>query len=188
MLKNVIEVSHHIIKEHLQTGMTALDATIGNGHDTLLLAQRVGQSGQVYGFDLQEQAINATQTLLEKHHCQEQVRLFHDSHAKITKYLKADESIDLVIFNLGYLPKGDKSIITKPESTLPAIEASLSRLKPEGILLVAAYLGHPGGREEAQAIQDYLSQINQDKYSASHFEFLNQKHLPPKLFLVERRS
>ncbi|MCY3075981.1 tRNA (mnm(5)s(2)U34)-methyltransferase [Aerococcus mictus] len=188
MLKNVIEVSHHIIKGHLQTSMTALDATIGNGHDTLLLAQIVGQSGQVYGFDLQEQAIEATQALLEKHHCQKQVRLYHDSHANISKYLKTGDCLDLVVFNLGYLPKGDKSIITKPKSTIPAIESSLSRLKPGGILLVAAYLGHPGGIEEASAIQDYLSQIDQDQYSASHFEFLNQKHLPPKLFLAERRS
>ena len=187
MFKNIVQITHQLILDHVKVGDCVLDATIGRGYDTAFLAQLVGPSGQVYGFDIQPQALQATQERLKALNLGENVHLFQASNAKLDKILGPQISFDCVIFNLGYLPKGDKTLTTHAESSCQAIQQCLHRLKPNALLLIASYIGHPGGQEEYQAIQHFLSQIDQKQFSCGQFEFINQKNQPPKLFIIERR-
>ncbi len=132
----------------LQPGEVAVDATVGNGHDTLFLAQQVGAQGHVYGFDIQEEALARTRRRLEEAGLRDRVTLLQMGHEHMAEAVPAawHGRIGAVMFNLGYLPGGsDRTCITRPQTTVPALEAALRLLRPGGVLTVVAYRGHPGG-------------------------------------------
>ncbi|WP_339233554.1 class I SAM-dependent methyltransferase [Oceanobacillus sp. FSL W7-1281] len=186
MLLNVLTCAHTLLKESLKEGDTAIDATCGNGHDTLLLSQTVGPSGKVYGFDIQEQAIQNTKETLYKNGCHN-VSLIQDSHEKIHSNIKED-IFGGAIFNLGYLPKSDKSIVTKAPSTIASIEAILEKLKTNGLVVLVIYYGHPGGEEEKEAVLSYASQLNQKEYQVLRYQFINQQNQAPFLIAIEKKK
>lgn len=179
-------ITKKIIKGYVKIGHTVLDCTVGNGKDTLLLASSVGKSGKVYGFDIQASAIKNTKSLLKKNNIDidSRIVLIQDGHEHIDKYLK--EEVDFVIYNLGYLPGGNKAIITKAETTLLSLEKSLRLLKPRGILLITVYIGHEGGIHEHLAVEEYLAELDQREYSVLKNEFINQKNNPPLLYIIEK--
>lgn len=187
MFQNIVTLSHHIIKEKVHKGDHVLDATVGKGNDTLLLSQLVKDEGSVYGFDLQADAIAITQKRLETESKYKNTKLFHADHSQMDKYLPKDLTLQFAIFNLGYLPSGDKEIITKAETTAKAIEATLPRLNKDGVLAIASYIGHPGGMEEFLKVQLLVESLDQKRYNVGMFQFLNQKNNPPRLFVIERR-
>ncbi|MEM9284053.1 MAG: class I SAM-dependent methyltransferase, partial [Verrucomicrobiota bacterium] len=139
-LPRVTEMAHALIKERLGPGDRAIDATVGNGHDTLFLADCVGKKGEVIGFDLQPEAIRSTRQRLGS--C-DHVVLHEKGHELLASHTGG--LVHAITFNLGYLPGGDKSIITQPDTTLKALVASLECLDPRGLLTVVAYPGHTGG-------------------------------------------
>ncbi|WP_152655004.1 class I SAM-dependent methyltransferase [Oceanobacillus sp. CFH 90083] len=186
MLQNVLTCAHTLLKESLQEGDVAIDGTCGNGHDTLFLSQTVGPSGKVYGFDIQEQAIQKTKAKLQENDCCN-VTLIQDSHERLHSYTE-ENLIGGAIFNLGYLPKSDKSIITRPHSTIAAIEAVLSKLKGSGLLILVIYYGHPGGEEEKEAVLSYTSQLNQKEYQVLQYQFINQQNQAPFLIAIEKKK
>ncbi|GEN88658.1 class I SAM-dependent methyltransferase [Oceanobacillus sojae] len=186
MLLNILTYAHTLLRESLKEGDIAIDATCGNGHDTLFLSQTVGSAGKVYGFDIQEQAIQKTQEKLQENDCHN-VSLIQDSHEKIPEYIKED-IFGGAIFNLGYLPKSDKSIITKPHSTLAAIEAILEKLKTKGLIILVIYYGHSGGLEEKEAVLSYTSQLNQKEYQVLQYKFINQQNQAPFLIAIEKKK
>ncbi len=181
---NTIKFTRDIIYRNLRDGDRAVDCTVGNGHDTLLLADIVGDSGRVYGFDIQDIAIETTFKKLESENLINRVNLIKDSHENIDKYIK--ESVDLVIYNLGYLPRGDKNIKTEKSSTIKSIQISLELLKNNGIILITCYTGHDGGSEEKDAIEDFLKKLNQSDFNVLKYDFINQKNFPPVLYCVEK--
>lgn len=187
-LKGIINYSHYLIENCVLEGETVVDATCGNGHDTLFLSELVGDDGHVYAFDVQEQAIEATKEQLESHG-RMNVTLIHDSHAHLDRYLQRDynDKIGAAIFNLGYLPKSDKSIITKAESTIEALEKLLINLKRKGIIVLVVYHGHEGGEQEKEAILKYAVRLNQRKYNVLKYGFINQKNNPPFIIAIEKR-
>lgn len=187
MFQNIVSLTHQIMKDKIQLGDHVLDATVGKGNDTLLLSQLVGEHGCVYGFDLQEKAIQLTHERLLTSSNFKNTKLFRDSHSNINGYLKNDEQLQFAIFNLGYLPAGDKSIITQGESTIDAIQQILPRLTKNGTLLIASYVGHPGGMEEFNDVYKFVENLDQKSYNVGMFNFLNQQNLPPRLFIIERR-
>ncbi len=136
-----------------------IDATAGNGHDTLFLAERVGPFGKVYAFDIQEEALKITAARLAAAGVTN-VRLIHDDHARMLQVVEPQDHgrIATVMFNLGYLPRGDKTIITKTPSTLAAIRAAIQLLRVGGTLTILAYPGHPGGLEETTAVERVLAE------------------------------
>lgn len=119
MVMKILDFSHQLLKDCIKEGETVVDATCGNGNDTLFLSKLVGKTGQVYAFDIQEQAITQTKQLLEENK-QVNVTLILDSHANMEKYLPETIKGKLggAIFNLGYLPHSDKTIITKGNTTI----------------------------------------------------------------------
>src|SRR5699024_5944175 len=150
-LKGIIQYSHYLLEESVNNGETVVDATCGNGNDTLFLSELVGIKGHVYAFDIHKQAILTTLHLLE-HHSKKYVTLIYDSHAHIDQYIANEQTIGGAIFNLGYLPKSDKTIITRADTTITALDKILMSLKRQGIVVLVIYHGHDGGKEEKKEI------------------------------------
>jgi 16S rRNA C1402 N4-methylase RsmH len=169
-------------------GAFAVDATVGNGYDTLFLAHRVGEQGRVLGFDVQKAALNGAAELLRFAGALRRVTLILDSHSNIGRYLPPGQVVHGAMFNLGYLPRGNRQIITRPETTLPAIEAILEHLTPRGRLTILSYRGHQGGSEECAAIRGFLRSVRSEEYSIREFKGIVDSETAPRLFLVERES
>lgn len=187
MLQNALQFSHFLLKEILTDYDHVIDATMGNGHDTSFLAQTVMPHGKVYAFDVQKQAILKTKERLIKHGLYEQVELILDGHEHLNNYLAKNESIKAAIFNLGYLPKGDKSLITLPTTTTQALDALLQHLADKGRILLVSYYGHSGGEEELKMLNDYCRNLSQKQYNVLCYHFINQKNQPPILFCIEKK-
>ncbi len=186
-MERLTETVHRLLSERLRPGEVAIDATAGNGHDTRFLAQTVGPAGRVYAFDLQETAIEKTRQRLEVAGCKN-VLFYQANHTTMTSEILAEDQgqIAAVVFNLGYLPGSDKTSITQTLSTCAAITQGLRILKPGGVMTVLAYPGHPGGLEEAQAVECLLQTLPGDEFTIQR-HLSNQNHAP-RLFVVIRRE
>lgn len=180
MIKRPLHLSHDFLAEVLDDGAVAVDATMGNGNDTAFLAQH---AKKVYAFDVQEQALKSTQELLEKQAISN-AQLILDGHQNLDKYVS--EPIRAAIFNLGYLPSADKTVITKPDTTLVAIEKILERLEIGGRLAIMIYYGHEGGDMEKDAVLEYVNQLDQRLFTAMLYQPLNQINQPPFLVMIEK--
>jgi len=152
--RSLTQLAHQRLAELLQPGDLAVDATAGNGHDTLFLAQRVTETGKVYAFDVQTRALDATALRLEQAGLRETVALCHSGHERMLVRIPEDwlGKVSAVTFNLGYLPGSDKQTTTGPASTLPALDQALALLRRGGMLSVMAYRGHAGGMDEADTV------------------------------------
>ncbi|WP_202710904.1 tRNA (mnm(5)s(2)U34)-methyltransferase [Sporosalibacterium faouarense] len=180
------QIAKTIMEMKVSHGNTVLDATMGNGHDTAFLADLVGDEGIVFSFDIQDIALENTKNKLNELGLLNRVKLIKDSHENIDDYI--NDKVDLAIFNLGYLPSGNHSIITKPDSTLKAIKKVLELLSKHGILLVVVYYGHQGGNEEKKCVEDFLKSLDQREFNTLKFDFINQKNNPPVLIGVEKKG
>lgn len=186
-LTSIHPIIDRYIERFIMPESTVIDATLGNGQDTLKIAQRLGPKGHLYSFDIQKEAIERSQQLLEEADIKlPQIELIHDSHIHFDRYLAPEERVDFIIYNLGYLPRGDKSITTVAESTLQSVKAGLLRLKPYGVMVIAVYHGHEAGKEERDQLAQYLSTLDQRQYHVFCQQFINQKNNPPFLYLIER--
>jgi predicted methyltransferase len=162
-IMRLTELTHTAISKVLQPGELAIDATIGNGHDTSFLARITGPNGEVHGFDIQADALAKTRQLLEDENLEGNVTLHQAGHENMDRHLPPETrgNVTAIIFNLGYLPGGDKSCITRKESTLKALHLAFNNyLRPGRILSILCYPGHPGGDEESQAVGHWLSTLS----------------------------
>lgn len=185
-LTKVTDLNKVLLEDVISEGDTVIDATMGNGYDTKYLAQKVGQNGVVYSFDVQEEAIKSTKKRLEKENLLNRVNLILDGHENIDAYVKNE--VSCVLFNLGYLPRAKHKIITKPDTTLQAIKKSLTLLKPHGVISIAIYTGHEGGMDECNAVFDYVSKLDQSNFNVLNCNFVNQVNNPPRLILIEKKK
>lgn len=181
---DLLDLHKHFILTHLKEGDVAVDFTMGNGHDTEFLSKTVGEFGHVYAFDIQDQALASTEERLKSTGCPQNYTLILDSHHNVKKYV--DVPIKAGMFNLGYLPGSDKSITTMRSTTLPAIEAAISLMAPDAIIIVAIYPGHPEGEAEGQEICEYLSGLSRYKVCATQIRILNSK-TSPFFILIENK-
>ncbi|MCA9767140.1 MAG: 16S rRNA (cytosine(1402)-N(4))-methyltransferase [Carnobacterium sp.] len=187
MIENALRYSHTLLKNTVINGDKVIDATVGNGGDTVFLAKLVGKTGHVFGFDIQSQAIETTKEKLLLTSLLEQVSLYNDGHENLNLYLPKNIEIAAAVFNLGYLPKGDKNIITEGDTTIRAVENILPRLRKGGLLLLTVYSGHPGGESERNTVLDFTKCLPQDLYTVLYYGFINQKNSPPFLIVVEKK-
>ncbi|MCD8914839.1 class I SAM-dependent methyltransferase [Staphylococcus simulans] len=184
IVERILPFAKSLIQSHINSKSTVIDATCGNGHDTLFLAQHV-PNGHVYGFDIQAEAIEAAK---EKVADFDNTTLIHDGHENVAKHIKAaDLPVDAAIFNLGYLPKGDKHIVTTSETTIQAIEAIFEMLSTEGIIVLVIYPGHPEGLVESETVFQYLQNFDQQKAHILQYGFINQQNNPPYICAIEKR-
>ncbi|TLS39036.1 class I SAM-dependent methyltransferase [Pseudalkalibacillus caeni] len=188
-LKGILPFARFLLDEFLQEGDTAVDATCGNGNDTLYLAKKVGKSGSIFGFDIQEQAIENTGKKLREHNENNQVTLVHASHASIKAEIPEVHHgrVKAAIFNLGYLPGGDKEVVTSPASTLKAVEQLLEIMAKVSILILVIYSGHPEGKVEKDKVLKYAMSLDQKNYHVLQYNFINQKNDPPFIIAIEKR-
>lgn len=188
-LENILTFSRSVLEKVVKPGDIVVDATIGNGHDTLFLAKLVGESGHVYGFDIQKEALAETKKLLHSNELSHCATLFHTGHEHVLDVIPKDKhhQIKSAIFNLGYLPKSDKTITTKPETTVFAINQILDVMAPKGIIVLVIYYGHIGGKIERDALLRYTSNLNQKKFHVLHYSFINQINNPPFIIAIEKR-
>ncbi|MEK4284335.1 MULTISPECIES: class I SAM-dependent methyltransferase [Ureibacillus] len=184
MLERVLPYAKTLLSSVINEGDIAVDATAGNGHDTLFLANLVGETGFVYAFDIQQQAVDVTIQRLKENGLEHRARVILDGHEQLTKYVQ--EEVAGAIFNLGYLPGGNHDIITKGETTISAIEQLLSLLKIGGIIVLVIYHGHEGGKEERDAVIEFVKSLPQKYVHVLRYEFINQKNDPPFIIALEK--
>ena len=181
---DLVGLHKYFIMEHLREGDTVVDFTMGNGNDTLFLSKAVGESGKVYAFDIQEDALISTRAHLEANGAPENYTLICASHHRVKEFVT--EPIKAGMFNLGYLPRsGRKAVTTMRETTMPAVEAAIELLAPDGVLIVAIYPGHEEGALEGEMLREYFSTLSKYRICPSEFKILNSP-TSPYFFLIEK--
>ena len=178
-MKRPLEMAHDFLAQVITQEDIVVDATMGNGHDTLFLAKL---AKQVYAFDIQEQALEKTSQRLQEAGLTN-AELVLQGHESVDQFVR---EVKAAIFNLGYLPSADKSIITQPQTTLEALDKLCHMLVKGGRIAIMIYYGHEGGDIERDAIMDYVSQLPQQEYTATIYRTLNQINNPPFLVMIEK--
>ncbi len=188
-LDRILPFARILLQKSVQPGDITVDGTMGNGFDTAFLADLVGETGHVYAFDIQSEAIHNTTAKLEEKQLLDRCTLFHAGHEQLNSLIPANETRKLTgaIFNLGYLPGGDKSITTQASTTISAIEQLLDVMVPEGIIVLVIYHGHPEGEMERDKLLEYVKNIPQKVAHVLHYGFMNQVNHPPFIVAIEKR-
>jgi predicted methyltransferase len=184
LLRGPVPLSHLLIRQFVCCGDHVIDATCGNGYDTLLLAELVGTYGQVWAFDIQQKAIDETTTRLTNADCSECVELIHAGHETMAEHCTGP--VKAVIFNLGYLPGGDRNVITRPDTTLAGLEQSMNILASGGIVAITIYPGHEGGCLEQTALEVQMSHLPPDKFHVWRMGQLNVPVGAPYFVLIQK--
>ncbi|WP_147805142.1 tRNA (mnm(5)s(2)U34)-methyltransferase [Alkalicoccus halolimnae] len=185
MLSDILDYTRTLLKEVIPPGGTAVDATAGNGHDTLFLARCTGDSGSVYAFDIQEAAIEKTKKRLEE--ADLHAHVIQDGHENAASYIK-EAAIDAAVFNLGYLPGSDKSVTTSSATTIKAVSGLLEKLKPGGRIVLVVYHGHQEGALEKAELLPFMETLPQDQFRVLRYQFINQRNSPPFIIAAEKRQ
>lgn len=178
-MKRPLEMAHDFLAQVITQEDIVVDATMGNGHDTLFLAKL---AKQVYAFDIQEQALEKTSQRLQEAGLTN-AELILQGHETVDQFVK---EVKAAIFNLGYLPSADKSIITQPQTTLDALDKLCHMLVKGGRIAIMIYYGHEGGDIERDAVMDFVSHLPQEEYTAAIYRTLNQINNPPFLVMIEK--
>lgn len=183
---SLLKTAHELVRKELSPGDSVIDATVGNGLDTLFLAQQVYPDGKVFGFDIQQAAIDATTIRLQKTPYMNCLSLILANHANLESviHLEYHGKIKACMFNLGFLPKGDKTIITETESTLRALNSAIKLLSPHGIISIMAYPGHEGGNLETDAVESWCKELNNSCFSLTTVLSDTPKPTAPRLWVV----
>ncbi len=174
----------------LRPGDVTVDATAGNGHDALFLARRTAPGGVVHCFDVQAEALERTGRLLAGAGLAGAARFHAVGHEGLGQALPAGDHgrVRAVVFNLGFRPGGDRSVVTRPDTTLAALEAALAVLAPDGLIAVVCYTGHAGGPEEAAAVDAFCRGLDFAAWRAARYELVNKPGDPIVACLVESTS
>ena len=181
------EYVHLCLETRLKNGDAVLDATAGNGYDTLKAAELVQPDGNVVAIDIQKQAIGATEAKLTEAKLSHLCELYLGNHGE--RLSEINQSFDCILFNLGYLPGSDKMIITIAEDTLSALNQSQKLLKENGALFVTAYRQHQGGQEEANVVETWMHEQNANGWDIEKVEPKHQSHfLSPILWIASRKT
>lgn len=185
-LYGAVPLAHYFLRERLKPGDKVVDATCGNGQDTLLLVGLVGSSGRVWAFDVQAAALVKTGDLLAAAGLEGRVQLVHAGHERLAE--NVDGPLQAVVFNLGYLPAGDRQIRTATATTLAALQQAAALLLPGGFILIAVYTGHAGGPEEWQGVQQWCAALHPHDYNVWQARQLNRGETAPFLVIIEKTA
>lgn len=178
---NTISLVQRYWQVYIQSGAFCIDATAGRGHDTERLCRLAGPNGRVLAFDIQQEAVAATKERLAKAGLSAEV--VQASHADMAEYAASD-SVDAIVFNLGYLPGGDHHLATQPKTTIRAIDSGLTLLKEGGIMTLCIYHGGDSGFAERDAVLDHLRTLDHHRYTVLVSDFFNRPNHPPIAVLI----
>ena len=174
----ITEWCHHFIRNHVKEGEFCIDATAGNGNDTLLLCELVGEKGKVIAFDIQDEAVTNTKKRLEEHGVLERAEVLQESHVNMSKYAE-EGTVSCIVLNFAYLPGGDHELATRKETSVMAIHEGLRLLKKGGMMSLCIYSGGDSGFEERDAILSEIKQLDGKKYLVIVSEYYNRPNNPP---------
>lgn len=183
-LRSARFLAREALERAVRPGDTVVDATMGNGHDTLMLCEAVGHEGRVYAFDVQQEAVTETEKRLKSRNVAERATLIGAGHEHMKEYVNGP--VSAVVFNLGWLPGGDHMITTRWETTSRAVQAALELLGPGGILVICAYPGHAEGELERRELTGYLAGLDNRRYNVLRQQFLNANAGAPECFVVQK--
>lgn len=192
LLNRNTELVKLLMDKTIKVNDLCLDLTLGDGHDSLYM---YSLGARVLSFDIQKEAIESSTILFKNNNIDvnndENIKLILDSHENLDNYLtdneKDNKQIKFATFNLGYLPSGDKSIITKKESTIVAIDKVLKYLSKDGVLSIIAYYDHDGGAEEKDAVDSYLKNLDDNIYEVVKLDkYNNTKNVPISYFIYKK--
>lgn len=182
---NTLSLVHDTLTRFIQPGFVCLDATAGNGRDTVFLCGLTGRTGRVLALDIQEEAVRRSRQRIADEGWSDVAEVFCDSHANMENYAEP-ESVDCIVFNLGWLPGGDHTIFTHADSTIAAIEAGMKLLRKGGLMCISMYYGGASGYEERDALMEYWKTVDPDQYTVLVTQFANRAGDPPiPVFLIK---
>lgn len=179
------ELAQDLLRAHIRPGDTVVDATAGNGHDTLFLANCVGPGGRVLAFDIQPRAIRASRHAANEAAVADRVEFHQQSHTGLADHLPPD-SAAAVMFNLGYLPGDDHELTTEAAETLDALDAAATVLRPAGTLSIVCYPGHPAGAAEAAAVESWSVKLAARRWRVAKYAMLGTLKPAPFLLLATK--
>lgn len=174
----IIELAHIMLQNHLKPGDTAIDATCGNGHDTLFLSNIVGNEGKILSYDIQLEALESAK-LLNKN--QSNITFIHQSH----EYLIIDDA-KAIVFNFGYLPNGDKTLTTKADTSLKALQNIINNFNNDVLVILVLYPGHEEGKLEADVISNYCNNLSAKEFLVSTYKNSNQNNAPFLISIIKK--
>lgn len=173
-----LETAHHAWEKYRNAAIF-IDATCGNGHDTLILAKF--EPNALYAIDINPEAIKKTQERLKEY---SNIQYFCQSHAQFPEEIEPG-TVDLIVYNLGYLPGGDKCDTTEAQSTLMSLYSAVNLIRKGGLISVTCYPGHPEGEREEKAILDWAKRLDKNNWNVVYTQWLN-KEKSPTLLLFEK--
>jgi len=186
LLRGPVPLAHLFIRRFVKHGDHVVDATCGNGHDTLLLARSAGPAGRVWAFDIQDDAINRTAKVLAEAGVLHRVTILNTGHETMREHVAGP--VKAIIFNLGYLPGGNRTVITRPDSTLAGLEQSLEILAPGGIVVITLYPGHEGGGQERTLLEEWTAQLTPGSFHVWRMGQMNVPAAAPYMILVQKAA
>lgn len=179
-INNTKTLIEFFMKNYIDKIKVAVDMTVGNGFDSKNILE-ILQPEKLYCFDIQQEALDNSKILLEKYlNCE----LILENHKNFDKFVK--ENIDFAIYNLGYLPKGDKNITTNAENVEESLKKLLGKLNSKGIIFITFYIGHSAGQIESLEVSKFIQKLNQKEYTILKFTFENQKNNPPYVVMIQK--
>lgn len=182
---NSLGLTHRFMAEHIRPGDFCIDATAGKGRDTLFLCRLVGESGRVLALDIQPEAVTQTKALLKENGVADRAQVVVDCHSRMAAYA-APESADGIMFNFGWLPGGDHTAFSHPETSIAAIRAGLEILKPGGVMTLCIYYGRENGTAERDALLAFLPTLDNRRYTVIRADFTNRTGaVPIPVFIVK---
>lgn len=181
----ITNLCHEMAAPYITPGSLCIDATMGNGYDTLFLCEKVGETGRVLAFDIQKQALQSTTDRLKQAGMSSRAQLFLESHEKMADHAQPG-TVSLITFNLGYLPGGDHACSTHAASTIPALMSALELLKIGGAVSLCIYSGGDTGYDEKNAVLTWLKALNPRQYLVLTVSYFNRPGDPPMPVLIVR--
>jgi len=186
VLRNARHLAADYMRRTIRLGDTVVDATMGNGKDTLFLAELVGKSGHVHAFDVQAEAVERTRDRIREAGFEERVTLHLAGHETMKAHVPY--GLNAVMFNLGWLPGAEHAVTTQTQTTLTAVQAACELLLPGGIVTVCVYPGHDEGRRELSALDLWASSLNVRTYNVLRHHFVNAAEHTPQLLLIQKNG
>lgn len=181
-VSNVLNLIKAAILPALDKARVIVDATAGNGNDTLFLAEHSPDQAKIYAFDIQPAALAHTREKTAAY--AQRIEYVLRSHAEIATVVP--EAIDIAMFNLGYLPGDGHVVTTKEESTRVAVTQVLEKLSLNGVCIIVAYPGHEAGAQEAVMLEKILADLPRKEYTAGCYRLVNHVETAPYAFVVEK--
>lgn len=186
LLRNTAKFAMSITADYINKGDTAVDATVGNGNDTLTLSRLVGETGKVYGFDIQPLALMRASEFLMQNEAPSEIELVYNGHEEMDRHIS--EEVSAIVFNLGYLPSGEKQITTTADTTITALNKAIDMIKADGIVTVVMYPGHPAGKIEKDKVLEWGNSLDKGIYHCAYISMINQPENAPCIMLVTKKK